>query len=57
MLTQLRKKDEDYDSGSNFKSDSMSNFDMDDEVDEIVNDRLPSDMPQVAYNKDDLLWK
>ena len=47
------KKDEDYDSGSNSESDSMSDSDMDDEVDEIVNDRLPSDMHQVAYNKDD----
>jgi hypothetical protein len=42
------EKDEDYDLGSNSKSD-LSDSDMDDEV----NDRLSSDMPQVAYNKDD----
>ena len=47
------KRDEDYDPGSNSESDSMSDFDMDAEVDEIVKDRVPSHIPDVAYNKDD----
>ena len=47
------KKDEDYDPGSNFQSDSMSDFDMDAKVNEIVKDRVPSHIPDVAYNKDD----
>jgi len=47
------KKDEDYDPGSNFESDSMSDFDMDAEVDEIGKDRVPSHILDVAYNKDD----
>ena len=47
------KKDEDYDPGSNSESDSISDFDMDVEVDEIVKDRVPSHIPDVAYNKDD----
>ena len=31
----------------------MSDFDMDAEVDEIVKDRVPSHILDVAYNKDD----
>ena len=31
----------------------MSDLDMDAEVDEIVKDRVPSHIPDVAYNKDD----
>ena len=48
-----KEKDEDYDLGSNSESDSMSDFDMDAEVDEIVKDRVPSHILDVAYNKDD----
>ena len=53
MLTQLRKKDEDYDPSSNSESDYMSDFDMDADVDEIGKDRVPSHILDVAYNKDD----
>jgi hypothetical protein len=48
-----KKKDEDYDPSSDSESDSMSDTDMDAEVDDIVKDRLPSHIPEVAYNKDD----
>jgi hypothetical protein len=52
-----KKKDEDYDPSSDSESDSMSDTDMDAEVDDIVKDRLPSHIPEVAYNKDDHLSK
>ncbi|PUZ69933.1 hypothetical protein GQ55_2G168400 [Panicum hallii var. hallii] len=47
------EKDEDYDPSSDSESDSMSDTDMVAEVDDIVKDRLPSHIPEVAYNKDD----
>ena len=64
MLTLVRKKDEDYDPGSNSESDSMTDSDtnaevdettkdIDAEVDETMKDTLPSHIPEVAYNKDD----